>query len=247
MTRNGRSRSRPRLRPADRRGRPRGAAPGPGAARSRAAAGTRPRPPAAPRSGPRAGAPAWSATARNDASGARPISSDSASSTPSSAATSRTVSQTSHSGVTSKSRRFIETWAPAQLLDPEAVGLDLGQPAAGLADAAGDPLRELDVLRGEVDVVGDEERPGADGDGAGRRVHPRGPEVRLAAVLVDLGLEALVLAAPDVGELDPVRARARRSRRGRPAGRSASRSAPRTPGRARRSRPSSCRRAARTG
>ena len=99
----------------------------------------------------------------------------------------------------------------------------------------------------EVDVVGDEERPSADGDRAGRRVHPGRPEVGLAAVLVDLRLEALVLAAPDVGELDPVGPRARPGRRGRPAGRSGRRSARRTRGRARRSRPSSCRRAGTNG
>ena len=80
----------------------------------------------------------------------------------------------------------------------------------------------------EVDVVGDEERPRADGDRAGRRVQPRRAEVGLAAALRDLGLEALVLAAPDVGQLDPLGPRAPPRRRGRPAGRSGPRSARRT-------------------
>ena len=37
-------------------------------------------------------------------------------------------------------------------------------------------------------------------------MHPARPEVRLAAALVDLRLEPLVLAAPNVGELDPLAA-----------------------------------------
>ena len=92
------------------------------------------------------------------------------------------------------------------LLDPEAVRLDPRQAAARFAHAPGDPLGQLDVGRVEVDVPGDQERPGADRDGAGPRVHPCGPEVRLAPVVRDLDLEPLVLAPPDVGQLDAVRA-----------------------------------------
>src|SRR4029078_1917639 len=77
-------------------------------------------------------------------------------------------------------------------------------PAPGLPDAAGDPLRELDILGVEVDVPGNEERTGADGDRSGGGVHPGPAEVRLAAVLGDLGLQALVLPATDVGELHPI-------------------------------------------
>ena len=157
------------------------------------------------------GASTWSATSRNAASGARPISSDSWSSTPSSAASARTVSQTRQRGVTPEVEEVhrdlgpgFERIAALRLRDREPVGLDLGQPAAGLPDPAGDPLRELDVVGVEVDVPGDEERPGADGDRPGRRMHPGRPEVRLAAVLGDLGLQALVLAATDVGELHPI-------------------------------------------
>ena len=53
----------------------------------------------------------------------------------------------------------------------------------------------------EVDVVGDEERARPDRDRPGRRVQLRRAEVGLAAALADLRLEALVLAAPDIGEL----------------------------------------------
>ena len=99
----------------------------------------------------------------------------------------------------------------------------------------------------EVDVPGDQERPGADRDRARRGVHPRRTEVRLAAVLADLGLEALVLAAPDVGQLDPV---------GPPGGPGVEVDGQveplgdprrRTPGPARPPRPSSCRRAGTNG
>ena len=230
-----------------RRGRPRAAAPGPASARSRAGAGRPPRWPAGARSGPPPGRrPGRRRPGTRPAAPGRSAPT-SASSTPSSAATSRTVSQTSHSGVTAKSSRFIETWARPQLLDPEAVRLDPGQAAAGLADPPGDPLGELDVGRGEVDVVGDEERAGADRDGAGRRVQARRAEVRLAPVLADLRLEALVLAAADVGELDPFRSERRVGveedrqveARGDPL--------PEAAGERRRSRPSSWPPAARTG
>ena len=87
-------------------------------------------------------------------------------------------SQTSHSGVTAKSSRFIETWARrgwprsgSRISKPFA--WTCGQAAARFADAPGDALGQLDVVRVEVDVVGDEERPSADRDRAGRRVELR--------------------------------------------------------------------------
>ncbi len=86
------------------------------------------------------------------------------------------------------------------LTDLEPVRLQLRQPAARLADAAGDPLREVDVIGIEVDVVGDQERASTDRYGACGRMHPMRSEVRLAAVLLDLDLEALVLPPADVGE-----------------------------------------------
>ena len=52
----------------------------------------------------------------------------------------------------------------------------------------------------EVDVVGDQERPGSDRDGSGRRMEARRPEVRLTPALADLGLETLVLTAAHVGQ-----------------------------------------------
>ena len=63
--------------------------------------------------------------------------------------------------------------AALRLLDAEPVGLDARQPAAGLADAARDPLGQLHVVALEVDVPGDEERPGADGHRPEPRVRPR--------------------------------------------------------------------------
>ena len=84
------------------------------------------------------------------------------------------------------------------LADLEPVGLELRQPTAGLADATRDAPGEVDVIGIEVDVVGDQERPGADRDRAGRRVEARRPEVRLAPALVDLGLETLVLTPAHV-------------------------------------------------
>jgi hypothetical protein len=91
-----------------------------------------------------------------------------------------------------------------ELVDEEAVGQDPRQAAAGLADPAGDPLGQLDIGRVEVDVVGDEERPRPDRDRAGRGMHLRRSDVRFAAALRDLDLQPLVLAAPDIGQLDPI-------------------------------------------
>ena len=93
----------------------------------------------------------------------------------------------------------------AQLLDPEPVGLDLGQPAARLANPARDPLGKLDVLGREIDVVGDQERTGADRDRPGRRMEARRPEIGFAATLLDLLAQAFVAAASDVRELDAFR------------------------------------------
>ena len=57
----------------------------------------------------------------------------------------------------------------AELVDEEALRLDRGQPARRLADPVGDAPRQLEVVRGEVDVPGDEERACADARGAGAR------------------------------------------------------------------------------
>src|SRR5690349_1907966 len=91
------------------------------------------------------------------------------------------------------------------LADLETIRLQLWQPAARFSDAASDALREIDIVRVEVDVVGDQERASADRNRAGRRMHPPRPEVGLATVLLDLDLEALVLPAADIGEPFAVR------------------------------------------
>ena len=89
-----------------------------------------------------------------------------------------------------------------RIVEPEAVGLDPGEAAAGFAHRPGDPPRELDIGRGEVDVVGDEERTGTDRDRAGGGVGSSRAEVRSTVRIVgDLRLQSLVLAAPDVGQL----------------------------------------------
>ena len=88
-----------------------------------------------------------------------------------------------------------------RLADLEPVGLDARQATTGFADSPGDALRQVDVLGVEVDVVGDEERPGADRDRTGRRMESWGTEVGFAAALPDLGTQALVLAAADIGKL----------------------------------------------
>ena len=64
----------------------------------------------------------------------------------------------------------------AQLLQREAQGLDTRQAAGALADPPRDPLGQVHVGRGQVDVVGDEERPGAHGDGAAGRMERGGPK-----------------------------------------------------------------------
>ena len=93
-----------------------------------------------------------------------------------------------------------ERMASLGLADLEPVRLELRQPAAGFADAAGDPLGEVDVVGVEVDVVGDEERARTDRYGTGGWMESCRPEVRLAAALTDLVLEPLVLTAPNVGQ-----------------------------------------------
>ena len=107
------------------------------------------------------------------------------------------------------------------LLDAEAVALEPGSPPPDSRTRRA--MRFASSTSSESRLMFQAIRNGRapDGHRAGPRVHPGGPEVRLAPVLADLDLEALVLAAADVGELHPVRARGRLRRRGRPAGRSA--------------------------
>ena len=134
------------------------------------------------------------------------MSSDSASSTPSSAARSRTASQTSQSGVTVKSSRFIDTWARSGCprsgsRTSKPLAWTRGRPPPDSRTRRAMRLASSTSVGVEVDVVGDEERPRPDGDGAGRRMQPRRSEVGLAAALADLAAQALVLPAADVGQL----------------------------------------------
>ena len=59
------------------------------------------------------------------------------------------------------------------LADVEAQRLDLGQAAVAAADGACHPLGHRDVGGGQVGVVRDEHRPGADGHDACGRMHTR--------------------------------------------------------------------------
>ena len=141
------------------------------------------------------GTPAWSATSSERGQRGQPDQLRLASATPSSAASAPTVSQARQSGVTAKSSRFIETWArtgwPARLLHLEArCACSRGRPPPDSRTRAGDPLRELHVVGVEVDVPGDQERPGPDRHGPDPRMHPGRPEVRLAAVLARSRREA---------------------------------------------------------
>ena len=99
---------------------------------------------------------------------------------------SRTVSQTSQSGVMAKSSRFIDTCARPSSSIQNPFAWTFGQAAARLADPAGDALGELEVARVEVDVVGDEERPGPDRHRPGRRMDTRRAEIGFAAGVRDL-------------------------------------------------------------
>ena len=105
-----------------------------------------------------------------------------------------------------KSRTFIDTWARSSSSMKNPFAWTLGKPPPDSRIRRAMRTARSRVRRLEVDVVGDEERPRADGHRARRGMHPARPEVRLAAALVDLRLEALVLAPPNVGELDPLAA-----------------------------------------
>ncbi len=74
----------------------------------------------------------------------------------------------------------------AELLDEEALGLEGRQPARRFADPVGDPLGQLEVVGGEVDVPGDEERPRSHACRPAARMHPGRSEVRLPAASRDL-------------------------------------------------------------
>ena len=94
----------------------------------------------------------------------------------------------------------------SELGDPEARGLHLREATTGLADTPSDALRELEVVRVEVDVVGDEERPGRHRKRPERRMGAGRAEIGLAPAGPDLIAESLVLPAAYVGQAHPVRA-----------------------------------------
>src|SRR2546429_602573 len=67
---------------------------------------------------------------------------------------------------------------PAALGQEEADRPDARQTAARLTEAGGDPAGQLEVVGREVQVEGNERRPGGDEQRAFRRVDPRRAEVR---------------------------------------------------------------------
>ena len=92
----------------------------------------------------------------------------------------------------------------APLPDLQAQGLDVAQPAAGMAYRPGDGFGDLQIGGAQVDVVGDEGPAGSDHRGPGP-AQAAGAEVRRpVGVRFDLGLEALVLATADVGQIAAV-------------------------------------------
>ena len=91
-------------------------------------------------------------------------------------------------------------------LDEKALGLHRRQPAAALANRLGNGRRDLHIVAAQVDVVRHEKRPRTDHHRA-RRSHLRRAEVGCALGLVDALHQRLELAAADVGQPPPFRAR----------------------------------------
>ena len=178
------------------------------------------------------------------------------------------VSKTTCSGVASRSVTLIEIWAqpnsgivqPTALIPASRARIpDLGargilqrlalgvEPLlAFLADLAGDAGREPLVDCVQVDVVGDEERPGAEDRGSGTRQKGRRAEIGLPDRIRELRRQPFVFAGPDVGEVAPGGGRWPPARRDRPGSRAPGPPAPPAGAPTRRIRPSSPQRPERT-
>ena len=83
----------------------------------------------------------------------------------------------------------------------ESLGPHGRQPSVALSDGLRDALRDADVRGSEVHVPSDEDRSRADDARPRGRMEAAWPEVgRSIRVRLDLGLQALVLATPDIRE-----------------------------------------------
>ena len=88
------------------------------------------------------------------------------------------------------------------VLEQQAHRLDALHAAVALADLDGDALRQIEVVRVEIHVEGDEREARADGDGPGRRVHARLALVRrLRGIAADDVAHLLEALAADHGEV----------------------------------------------
>ena len=88
------------------------------------------------------------------------------------------------------------------LRDLEAERLDRRKSPVPLPHGLGDRLGDRDVRGGEVDVVGDQDRPGPDRHDPGRRVDPGVPEIRGSLGLGrDRVPDALEPPSADLGEV----------------------------------------------
>ncbi len=90
-------------------------------------------------------------------------------------------------------------------LELDAAGLDVLEATPRLADGPGDLVGDLDIIRTQIDVVGDQGEAGPDSRDPGR-----GMDLSLAKVRFPFGQEeflrhALKLAPADLGQVDPVR------------------------------------------
>jgi hypothetical protein len=96
----------------------------------------------------------------------------------------------------------------AALLELEPERLHIAQPARLEADRLRDPLRDLDVLRAEIDVEREQRHPRAHGDRARARVDHGRTEIGSAiGIRPDLARQAFVFSPPNVGQVLPGRTR----------------------------------------
>jgi hypothetical protein len=88
--------------------------------------------------------------------------------------------------------------------DDQPHRLDVAQSPAGMADCFGDGFGDFDILRVQIHVESDEKRTRADHGCAGRAELGRAKVGSPVGVRFDFGLEALVLAAPNIFQVGAV-------------------------------------------
>jgi hypothetical protein len=96
------------------------------------------------------------------------------------------------------------------ILQLESEGFHISQAAVAAANGARDPTRDLDIVRIEVHVVGDQRRARPDDGRSSRRMKARLSEVRRAIRIArDRLAQALELPFADVRQIHAIRARGR--------------------------------------